>query len=77
MVIPAITWILLTAILELVAFLTLGALPSQASEQAKVIDDAFFLLIYLAIPVFALVVVFLLYSIMKFRVSGRPTEDGP
>ncbi|MDP7626761.1 MAG: cytochrome c oxidase subunit II [SAR202 cluster bacterium] len=77
MVIPAITWILLTAILELVAFLTLGALPSQASEQAKVIDDAFFLLIYLVIPVFTLVVVFLLYSIMKFRVSGRPTVDGP
>jgi len=77
MVITTITWILLTIVLEWGAFQTVGTLPSQASEQAIIIDDAFFLLIYLSIPVFSLVVSFLLYSIIRFRIFGKPTEDGP
>ncbi len=44
-------WILLTIIAELF-FLSLGIFGDAASEQGKFIDDAFILLMVLAIPIF-------------------------
>ncbi len=76
-IICAILWVFSSIVLEMLAITFLKELPTSAAEQAKIIDDAFFLLLYLCIPIFTLVVVFLFYSVLRFRVSGRPVTDGP
>ena len=43
--------------------------PIQGSEEAIFIDDAFFLLTVLSVPIFTLVCVMLGYSFMNFRAS--------
>ncbi|HJO60780.1 MAG TPA: cytochrome c oxidase subunit II [SAR202 cluster bacterium] len=74
---PLFSWVLSTVILEILAITNLHTLPSSGSKQAVVIDEAFFLLIYICIPIFTLITVFLIYSVFKFRSKGRPDEDGP
>lgn len=52
-------------------------LPPAAAREAAIIDDAFRLLMLLAVPVFAFVLAVLLYSLARFRVRGEPQQDGP
>ncbi len=68
-------WILIS-IAGFAAVLTYDPFPLAAAEQATLIDDAFTLLTLLAVPVFGLVVAFLLYSVFRFR-SRSAGEDGP
>lgn len=70
----AVIWILLTVVGEL-AFLSADIFPDPASSQGRFIDEAFVLLVVLAIPVFAIVVVVLLYSAIKFRSKSSDLED--
>jgi len=69
-------WAALTAAGVSVA-LSVGLLPSPASAEAHIIDGAMTLLTVLAVPVFSLVVVLLIYSVLQFRQRGEPGEDGP
>lgn len=50
--------------------------PPAAAEQAIVIDEAFRLLSILAVPVAALVLTVLGYSLLQFRASGETEEAG-
>ncbi|MFQ5872570.1 MAG: cytochrome c oxidase subunit II [Dehalococcoidia bacterium] len=69
-------WIALTVVVEvLVAVWDL--FPLAAAEEAAVVDDAFRVLMLLGIPVFSFALVTLVYSVLRFRRSGEPTEDGP
>lgn len=69
----AIAWLVLTAALEWwAAGISLHPLP--ASQEAEIVDGAFDLLLYLGIPVFTFVLVFMVYSVIRFRADG---EDGP
>lgn len=51
-------------------------LPPSASSLDDSANFTFIVLTVLAIPVSLFVFVFLGYSLIAFRVSGRPTEDG-
>jgi cytochrome c oxidase subunit 2 len=51
--------------------------PIAAAEEAVFLDDAFRLLVILAMPVFMGVVTFLGYSIIRYRSKGEPDSDGP
>jgi cytochrome c oxidase subunit 2 len=50
--------------------------PLAAAEEAHVVDDAFRLLMVLAVPVFAFTLALLVYSVLRFRRAGTPSEDG-
>lgn len=76
LILAAILWIMLTAVSEYFA-LTLDLFPLAAAREAKVVDDAFRMLMILGAPVFAFVIAALAYSILRFRARGEPTEDGP
>ncbi len=70
-------WIVLTALGEFVILGTdLFRYPVIGAEEGHVVDDAFFFLTALAVPVPAFVLSMLGYAIVRFRVSG-PDEDGP
>lgn len=51
--------------------------PVAAAEQATTVDEAFFLLTLLAVPIFTFVVTVLGYSMWKFRARGEEVVDGP
>ena len=51
--------------------------PLAAAEEAKIVDNAFTFLTVLAVPVFFFVVSVQIVSIVRYRVVGRPTQDGP
>lgn len=51
--------------------------PIAGSEEATLVDDAFTILTILAVPIFAFVSAMLLYSMLRFRRRGEPTDDGP
>lgn len=71
----AIIWVVVTIAVEF-AFTFVDLFPVVASEEAEIVDDAFYFLTYMAIPVFTLILVALVYSVIKFR--GKPaTGDGP
>lgn len=72
-VVFAAAWLVLSVVLE---WWAVGARvhPVGASEEAEIVDGAFDLLLYLGIPVFTFVLVFLIYAVVRFR-SGD--EDGP
>jgi cytochrome c oxidase subunit 2 len=72
----AVAWIILTAIGEAIV-LSFDFFPVQAAREARVVDDAFRLLIILSIPVLAFVVATLAYSILAFRSRQDPEQDGP
>jgi len=67
-------WIALTVLGELAAA-RWSILPGRFSEEAVVVDDAFQLLIYLAIPVLMFVVVVLVYSAFAYRAKDA-SGDG-
>ncbi len=75
LVYAAALWIVLIAIGEAAAFYDLY--PVKAAKEADDSDDAFRFLIILGVPVFAFVVAVLAYSMLRFRVVGEPTDDGP
>lgn len=69
-------WVVLSLAGYVLVF-NIDLFPVAASDQAKTVDDAFTLLMLLAVPVFSLVVAVLLYSSVRFRSRGVPKEDGP
>lgn len=73
-------WVLFTLIGEYLA-LGLDLLPARYSDTAEVVDEAYVLLIALAVPVFAMVAAVMATSAVRFMVrgpsQGPPTEDGP
>lgn len=73
---PTVLWVLLTALgIWLVS--TFSLYPARFAHEANVSDDAFQLLLILAVPVFAFVVAMLIVSIFQWRSSDQPTDDGP
>ncbi len=69
-------WAAVTAISALATYLWLDPFPTRGSQEAKVVDDAFMTLTYVAAPVFGFVVAVLAYSMLRFRSPGEPAEDG-
>lgn len=68
-VVFAVAWLASTIALEWWAFS--GQIhPFAASEEAEIVDGAFDLLLYLGIPVFTFVLVFLIYAVIRFRGGG-------
>ena len=59
-------WLVLTAIGEVVA-VQWDYLPVAAAEQADIIDEAFEILVYMAIAVCAFVFAAVAYSFFRFR----------
>jgi cytochrome c oxidase subunit 2 len=72
----ALLWVVLTA-LGLAVAARVDLLPVAAAREARIIDDAFRLLMLLAVPVVAFVLAVLLYSLVRFRAPGDPPGDGP
>lgn len=68
-------WLILTAVGEYAA-LNIDYFPVGIAEEARIIDDAFLLLMVLGVPVFTFVVVGLLYAVIRFR-SDDNSGDGP
>lgn len=78
-----IIWIIVTVLAE-IGFSYVDLFPAAASEEAEIVDDAFYFLTYLAIPVFTFILVALVYSGFKFKgeppsdpTDGSTREDGP
>jgi cytochrome c oxidase subunit 2 len=69
-------FLLLTLAGEVVA-VTWDYFPLAAAEEAKLSDDAFRVLVIMAVPVFAFVLATMLYCFFRFRQRGEPLEDGP
>lgn len=76
LVIAAIIWLILSVAGE-VAAATIDFYPVVRSDKGEDIEHAFRVLIYLAVPVFMFVVTVLVYSVLRFRTSGPPDDDGP
>ena len=72
-VVFAAAWLVLTGALEWWA-VNARVHPLAASEEAEIVDGAFNFLLYLGIPVFTFVLVFLIYAVIRFRGGD---EDGP
>lgn len=76
-------WAVLTVILELffilVAphFIEWQILPANASDRSGEINNVMWLFTVLGIPVFAMVVIFSLYSAFKWGSTRRPRAEGP
>jgi cytochrome c oxidase subunit 2 len=68
-------WAVLTA-LGIAVVVTFSMLPDRLAEEADAVDEAYRLLMILAMPVLMLVVTVIVYSVIRFRSSG-PDEDGP
>ena len=75
LVATAVLWAVLTAIGEW-AVIGTNLLPTLASSQGEEVDRAFRLLLVYSVPVMALVLSVLFYSVVRWRVD-EPTEDGP
>lgn len=69
-------WLTLTLIGEVVAVLW-DYQPLAAAQEADVVDEAFFVLVVLAVPVVAFVVAAVLYSVLRFGRRKGELEDGP
>src|SRR3989337_785400 len=72
----AVLSVILTALGEFAVW-TWSMLPTGYWREAEIVDDAYVLLLALAVPVFAFVIAMLVYSAVRFRTKGPPTEDGP
>ncbi len=66
----------LTALGEAVA-IGLDPFPTGAVNEAQAVDGAFRILTILAVPVFAFVLSFLIYSAVRFRRATPDQVDGP
>ncbi len=69
-------WAVLTVIGEF-AVVTWRMFPDGYSHEYEIVDEAFVLLMIIATPVFTFMITMLAYSVINFRSSGEPTEDGP
>ncbi len=69
-------WVALALLGELVLW-NAPFLPPANGPSAEVADQAFRILVRMAVPVFAFVVAVLLVAVLRFRSRGEPTEDGP
>jgi cytochrome c oxidase subunit 2 len=69
-------WLLLTAVGETLAVF-IRFYPDAKSDKGQEIETAFRALVFFAIPVLTMVVTVLLYTVLRHRVAGPPTEDGP
>ncbi len=69
-------WLALTALGELFAVFV-DFYPVARSDKGEDIEHAFRVLVYFAVPVLALVVAVLVYTVLRQRTVGPPTEDGP
>ena len=69
-------WLVLTAAGEVLAY-QWDYLPLAAAEEAEIIDEAFEVLVYMAVPVMAFVFAAITFSFFRFRRSGEDFEDGP
>lgn len=70
-------WLLATLAAVAATYLLMDPFPVQGAEEAKDLDLAFVAMSYMAAPVFGLVVAAISYSVLRFRTTGTPTEDGP
>jgi cytochrome c oxidase subunit 2 len=75
-VLIGVVWLLLTAAGEILLW-RVPIFPSEGSREAAISDEAFRLLVRLAVPVFTFVITMLVVSVARFRVRSAPTEDGP
>lgn len=69
-------WLALTALGEIFAALV-DFYPQARSDKGQDIEQAFRVLVYFAVPVLALVVAVLVYTVIRQRTVGPPAEDGP
>jgi cytochrome c oxidase subunit 2 len=69
-------WAVLTAVGEVVA-VTWDYFPLAAAREADIIDDAFYALVVMSVPVVAFVLAVMIYSILRFSQRGEQLEDGP
>lgn len=76
LIVVGVLWGTVTA-LFLLAASRVDMFPFAASREAVVADDAFRLLMYMAAPVFSLVLAVLVYSLLRFRGRGDPPADAP
>ena len=67
--------IIFTILGELIAQTTI--VPTPLSDKGQEIRHAFDTLVMFAIPVFVVVVVTLVYSVVQYRNRGLPERDGP
>ena len=78
---PVLQMVVVGAIASLVGIvwgIAIDWFPTQASTQAKPIDDLYDLLIIVSVPVFVLVTVIVLFCAWKFHVRpGEENLDGP
>lgn len=73
-----IIWVVLSIIgIAVVVISSPFVLPVAASSLAATDNITMEMLTILSVPVALFVFVFLIYSLIVFRVNGRPTEDGP
>lgn len=73
-----IIWVVLSVIGIVIVITTASfVLPATATEIGATDNLTFEVLTILSVPVALWVFVFLIYSLIVFRVSGRPTEDAP
>lgn len=76
-IIVGILVVLVTIVTALVLGGVAGILPTQASEEAEIVDRLFGLEFYVIAFLFALIVVFMIYSVIVFRRRpGEEEEDG-
>lgn len=71
-----IIWLLLS-VAGILWFSSAAIFPAAAAREAALIDDAFRLLLILSVPVAALVLTLLGYSLWRFRVPEDDGRDGP
>jgi cytochrome c oxidase subunit 2 len=67
-------WLAVTAV-TLIATAAWRPFPTAGAAEAEITDEAFYILMYMAAPVFALVIAVLAYALWRFRAPG-PEEDG-
>ena len=72
----AVIWAVVTALCWVFAAL-MNPFPTVGAHEAEFSDHAFRVMTYMGAPVFGLVVAVLLYAVLRFRVVGDPTVDGP
>lgn len=74
--IAGVLWIVFTA-LALAGAAAMNPFPTVGAEEAEFSDHAFRVMSYMGAPVLGFVLAALVYSILRFRSSGQPSEDGP
>ena len=73
-----ILWLVLTGVGEVLIIVSAPfPLPPVAAAEGLIVDDAFRTLMMLSVPAIAFVVAMLIYSILRFRRRGEPSQDGP